>query len=168
MKYAAEARKQLGRRTIFNIIGPLCNPANATHQLVGVFSEDLLHIVARALAALGTKKALVIHSKDGLDEISTTGLTMMCECSGGDVVDYEVEPETFGFKRVSVEDLRGGTVEENAAALIAVLKGEKGIKRDIVLLNAAGALYAAGRVASIAEGINLAAAAVDSGVAIKN
>jgi len=92
---------------------------------------------------------------------------MMCECSGGDVVDYEVEPETFGFKRVSVEDLRGGTVEENAAALIAVLKGEKGIKRDIVLLNAAGALYAAGRVASIAEGINLAAAAVDSGVAIK-
>lgn len=167
MKYASAARKQLGTRTIFNIMGPLCNPAKATHQLVGVFSPDLLHIVARTLGALGTQRALVIHSKDGLDEISTTGTTMMCEYRNGSVTDYEVEPETFGFARVSVEQLQGGTVQENARTMIAILKGERGIRRDIVLLNAGGALYAAGKAASIADGISAAAAAVDSGSAVR-
>ena len=167
MKYAASARKQLGRRTIFNIMGPLCNPARATHQLVGVFSPDLAHVIAGVLGALGTKRALVIHSMDGLDEISTTGPTMMCEFRSGAITDFEVTPEMFGLQRVPMGQLLGGTVEQNALTMLDILKGAKGIKRDIVLLNAAGALYAAGRCASVAEGITMSEAAIDSGSAIK-
>jgi anthranilate phosphoribosyltransferase len=167
MKYAAAARKQLGRRTIFNIMGPLCNPAKATHQLVGVFSADLMHVMAQVLGALGTTRALAIHSKDGLDEISTTGTTMMCEYRDGAIHNFDVTPEMFGLQRVTVGQLQGGTVVQNAETMLEVLKGVKGIKRDIVVLNAAGALYAAGKVASIAEGIARSFGAIDSGSAIR-
>ncbi|MFA6385121.1 MAG: anthranilate phosphoribosyltransferase [Candidatus Omnitrophota bacterium] len=163
MKHAAAARKQLGRRTIFNIMGPLSNPAHATHQLVGVFSPDLMPVIAGVLGALGTKRALVIHSKDGLDEISTTGTTLMCEFREGVVTDFEVTPEMFGLNRVSVDQLRGGSVQDNVKTMLDILRGARGIKRDIVVLNAAGALYAAGQAATIAEGITLANRAVDSG-----
>ena len=167
MKYAAAARKQLGRRTIFNIMGPLCNPAKATHQLVGVFSPDLLHIVAQTLGALGIKRALVIHSTDGLDEISTTGPTMMCEYRDGRIADCTVEPGMFGLPKVPIDRLQGGTVAENAQTMLDILKGAQGIKRDIVVLNAGGALFAAGKADSIAEGIHAACRALDSGAAIR-
>lgn len=167
MKHAAAARKQLGRRTIFNIMGPLCNPAKATHQLVGVFSPDLMPVIAGVLGALGTERALVIHSKDGLDEISTTGTTLMCEYRNGKTVNFEVTPEMFGLSRVSVGQLQGGSVQDNVQTMLDILRGVPGIKRDIVILNAAGALYAADQVATIADGVARAVRAIDSGGAIK-
>jgi anthranilate phosphoribosyltransferase len=167
MKHAAAARKQLGRRTIFNIMGPLSNPARATHQLVGVFSPDLMPVIAGVLGALGTKRALVIHSKDGLDEISTTGTTLMCEYRNGATTGFEMTPEMCGFGRVSVDQLRGGTVQENVRTMLDILRGAPGIKRDIVVLNAAGALYAADQTANISEGVAAASRAIDSGDAIR-
>ncbi|MFA5100386.1 MAG: anthranilate phosphoribosyltransferase [Candidatus Omnitrophota bacterium] len=168
MKHAAAARKQLGRRTIFNIMGPLCNPAKATHQLVGVFSPDLMPVIAGVLGALGTERALVIHSKDGLDEISTTGTTLMCEYRNGKTVNFEVTPEMFGLSRVSVGQLQGGSVQDNVQTMLDILRGVPGIKRDIVILNAAGALYAADQVATIADGVARAVRAIDSGARSKN
>jgi anthranilate phosphoribosyltransferase len=167
MKHAAAARKQLGRRTIFNIMGPLCNPARATHQLVGVFAPDLMPVIASVLGALGTKRALVIHSNDGLDEISTTGTTMMCEYRNGVTTGFEMTPEMCGLRRVSVDQLQGGTVQDNVKTMLDILRGEQGIKRDIVVLNAAGALYAADQVANISDGVARANRAIDSGDALK-
>ena len=167
MKYAAAARKQLGRRTIFNIMGPLCNPAKATHQLVGVFSPELMPVIAGVLGALGTKRALVIHSKDGLDEISTTGATMMCEYRNGVISNFEVTPEMFGLQRVSVDLLRGGSVADNAQTMLDILRGSPGIKRDIVVLNAAGALYAAEQVPGLSEGVAAAGRAIETGAALR-
>jgi anthranilate phosphoribosyltransferase len=163
MKYAAAARKQLGRRTIFNIMGPLCNPAGATHQLVGVFADSLLPVVVNVLGALGAKRAVAIHSADGLDEISTTDVTRICEWSDGKVLEYTLSPESFGLKRVPLEALMSSGLEENLRIFFEVLKGGEGLRRDIVLLNAAGALYAADRVPSIKEGLELAREAVDTG-----
>lgn len=163
MKYAAAARKQLGRRTIFNIMGPLCNPAGATHQLVGVFADSLLPVVVNVLGALGAKRAVAIHSADGLDEISTTDVTHICEWSDGKVLEYTLSPESFGLKRVPLEALMSSGLEENLRIFFEVLKGGEGLRRDIVLLNAAGALYAADRVPSIKEGLELAREAVDTG-----
>jgi anthranilate phosphoribosyltransferase len=167
MKYAGPARKQLGRKTIFNIMGPMCNPAGATHQLVGVFSPELIPVVSNVLSALGTKRSLVIHSKDGLDEISTTGTTIMCEFQDGKASTCEVTPEMFGLKRVSADELKGGSVADNARIMMDIFKGEEGLRRDIVLLNAAGALFAAQKTKSIKEGMALAAEALDSGNALK-
>jgi anthranilate phosphoribosyltransferase len=167
MKYAAQARKQLARKTIFNIMGPLCNPANATHQLVGVFSLELIPVITNVLSSLGTKRCLVIHSKDGLDEISTTGSTVMCEYRDGKSTICEVTPEMFGMERVSVDQLKGGMAVDNARLMLDILKGAKGLRRDIVLLNAAGALYAAERVSCMSDGIAMAAQAIDSGNALK-
>jgi anthranilate phosphoribosyltransferase len=148
-------------------MGPLGNPAHATHQLVGVFSPDLMPVIAGVFGQLGTKRALVIHSKDGLDEISTTGVTLMCELRDGVIANFEVTPEMFGLPRVSVEQLRGGSVRENVQTMLDILGGARGIKRDIVVLNAAGALYAAGQAGTIAEGIAAAGRAIDSGDSIK-
>lgn len=167
MRFASEARKKLGRRTIFNIMGPMSNPAGATHQLVGVFSADLMRIVVDVLAELGTRRALVIHSKDGLDEISTAGVTMVCESRGRDVKCYDITPEMSGLPRVSAEDLIGGSVEENAAIVLDILTGKKGPKRDIVLLNAAGAIYAADGADSMEKAMRFAADSIDSGAAMK-
>jgi anthranilate phosphoribosyltransferase len=167
MKYAAQARKQLARKTIFNIMGPLCNPANATHQLVGVFSIELIPVITSVLSSLGTKRCLVIHSRDGLDEISTTGSTVMCEYRDGVSTTCEVTPEMFGMERVSVDQLKGGMAVDNARVMLDILKGAKGIRRDIVVLNAAGALYGAERVSCISDGIDMASKAIDSGSALR-
>lgn len=163
MKYAAAARKQLGRRTIFNVMGPLCNPAGATHQLVGVFADSLLPVVANVLGALGAKRAVAIHSADGLDEISTTDVTRICEWSDGKILEYTLSPESLGLKLVPLEALMSSGIEENVRIFFEVLKGGDGFRRDIVLLNAAGALYAAERVPSFKDGLDLAREAVDTG-----
>jgi anthranilate phosphoribosyltransferase len=167
MKHAMAARKQIGRRTIFNIMGPLCNPANATHQLVGVFEPDLTETLARVLGNLGTVHALVVHGKDGLDEVTTTQKTQVAENRRGKLDSYEIAPEDCGIKRADPEDLLGGSVSDNAQIMLEVLNGRPGAKRDIVLLNAAAALYAADKANSIKEAIIMAIESIDSGSALK-
>ncbi|MDD4900107.1 MAG: anthranilate phosphoribosyltransferase [Candidatus Omnitrophica bacterium] len=167
MKYVAEARKKMGKRTIFNLLGPLSNPACATHQLIGVFDQRWTLPLAEALAKLGSEHALVVHGNDGLDEITTTDSTVISEESKGKVKTYEIKPEDFGFKRVAIADLAGGDTALNAQIFLNILKGAKGAKRDIVLLNAAAAIYAADKVKSIQDGIELAKNAIDSGKAFE-
>jgi len=167
MKYAMPARKQIGKRTLFNILGPLTNPAGATHQLVGVYSQHWTEILAGVLANLGTVHALVVYGEDGLDEITTTGKTYISELCLGKIRNYSIGPEDFGIKRATLEDLRGGMAAGNAKILLAVLNAQPGPQRDIVLLNAAAAIYAADKVKSIKEGIALAKASIDSGQALK-
>lgn len=162
MKYAMPARKQIATRTIFNLLGPLTNPAFATHQLVGVFEANLTQTLARVLANLGTVHALVVAGSDGLDEITTTDSTQICEENRGRLENYEIKPEDFGFRRVHLKDLAGGSASDNARILLNVLNGKPGSYRDIVLLNAAAAIYTADRVKSIKEGIELARQAIDS------
>lgn len=162
MKYAMPARKQIATRTIFNLLGPLTNPAFATHQLVGVFEANLTQTLARVLANLGTVHALVVAGSDGLDEITTTDSTQICEENRGRLENYEIKPEDFGFRRVHLKDLAGGSASDNARILLDVLNGKPGSYRDIVLLNAAAAIYTADRVKSIKEGIELARQAIDS------
>ncbi len=167
MQYAMAARRQMGRRTIFNILGPLTNPAGATHQLVGVFSSAWTQKVASVLAALGTVHAMVVYGKDGLDEITTTAQTQVSEVFEGAVRNYEITPEEFGFKRARLSDLEGGSPRDNARILLEVLGGQEGFARDIVLLNAAAALCAADRAASIPEGIALAKESIDAKKALE-
>jgi len=162
MKYAMPARKQIGKRTIFNLIGPLSNPAGATHQLVGVFSREWTKSFAKVLAQLGTKHALVVHGRDGLDEITTTDTTDISEQNNGKLTSYEITPEEFGIKRAKMGDLAGGDASFNAKILMDLLGGKDGAIRDIVLLNAAAALYTADRVGSIKEGIAVAKESIDS------
>jgi len=163
MKYAAGPRREIGIRTIFNILGPLTNPARAKAQVIGVAESTLAAKMAQALQRLGCRHALVVHGEDGLDEISIGGLSAICELKEGIIIDYAVAPEDFGFERASMESIVGGTAEENAAALRAVLSGEQGPKRDIVLLNAAAALVAGDRVANLREGVLRAQESLDSG-----
>lgn len=167
MKYAMPARKQIGKKTIFNVLGPLTNPAGATHQLVGVWDGRWTEILAAVLGNLGTVHALVVHGQDGLDEITTTTKTLVSEFYKGKLNNYELEPEEFGIKRARIEDLSGGTASFNARILMDVLKGKPGPKRDIVVLNAAAAIYTADRVSSIKEGITLACESIDKGGALK-
>jgi anthranilate phosphoribosyltransferase len=167
MKYAMPARKEIGKRTIFNILGPLSNPAQATHQLVGVFQVNLTRTIAEALIDLGSVHALVVHGEDGLDEVSTTAKTQICEAHKGKIHSYAIAPEDFGLPRASLSDLKGGDCMENASTLIGILQGEEGAKQDIVLLNAGCAIYAADKAGSIKEGIDLARAAIKSGKAMK-
>ncbi|MCM8795153.1 MAG: anthranilate phosphoribosyltransferase [Candidatus Omnitrophica bacterium] len=167
MKYAMPARKKIQTKTIFNILGPLTNPADATHQLIGVYDDRLRKIVADVLKNLGTQHALVVHADDGLDEITLTTSTKITEVNKDKIMDYEIIPEDFGFKRVTLEELKGGSVSDNVKILQEVLSGKKGPKRDIVVLNAAAAIYAADKVASIKEGIALASQAIDKGLALK-
>ncbi|MDD4980357.1 MAG: anthranilate phosphoribosyltransferase [Candidatus Omnitrophica bacterium] len=167
MKYAMPARKQMGVRTIFNILGPLTNPAGATHQLLGVYEIRWVKILATVLGNLGTTHALVVHSQDGLDEVSTTARTYVSETYQGSLKDYEINPQDFGFPKVQLEDLRGKEVCDNTRIVLDVLKGEAGPKRDIVLLNAAAAIYAADKAKSLEEGIKMASESIDSGKALE-
>jgi len=167
MKYAMPARKQIGARTMFNILGPLTNPAGATHQLVGVYDGRWTEILARVLGNLGTVHALVVHGQDGLDEITTTAKTIISDEYKGNIKNYEVSPEDFGLKRAQQKDLLGGNAACNAQILIEILKGKSGPQRDIVVLNAAAAIYAADKVKSIQEGISLAVESIDSKKALE-
>ena len=165
MKQVQGVRRELRMRTMFNLLGPLTNPARASGQVVGVYSLDLVEKLAEALSMLGLHRALVVHGLDGLDEITITGTTRVAEARDGSVRSYEVEPEEFGMARATLPDISGGDATENAAIIRAVLGGEKSPRRDVVLLNAAAALVAAGRADHIGEAIPLAARSVDSGAA---
>jgi anthranilate phosphoribosyltransferase len=167
MKQVQAVRRELRMRTMFNLLGPLTNPARASGQVVGVYSLDLVEKLAEALSMLGLHRALVVHGLDGLDEITITGTTRVAEARNGSVRSYEVEPEEFGMKRATLPDISGGDAAENAAIIRAVLDGEKSARRDVVLLNAAAALVAAGRADRIAEAVPIAAQSVDSGAAAK-
>jgi len=167
MKYAMPARRQIGTRTMFNILGPLSNPAGATHQLVGVYDSHWTEILARVLENLGTVHAMVVHGEDGLDEITTTTKTFVSEVYKGELKNFEIQPENLGFKRADLEELSGGDVSINAKILMDILNGKPGPRRDIVVLNAAAAIYVADKAKSIQEGIKLASEVIDSGEALK-
>ena len=165
MKNVAPVRKELGVRTIFNILGPLTNPAGAPNILMGVFHPDLVGIQVRALQRLGAEHALVVYGRDGMDEVSLGAATLVGELKGGEIREYEIHPEDFGMAMASNRALRVETPEESVAMLRGVLDGQPGAARDIVLLNAGAALYAANVADSIADGIALARKALDSGAA---
>lgn len=165
MKHVAPVRRELGIRTIFNVLGPLTNPAGASCQVLGVFKKELTRMLADVLNRLGSVRAFVVHGADGLDEITITGPTHVAELRDAKVAEYEIRPEDFGFSTAPPRSIRGGDKEENARIVRAVLSGEQGPRRDVVLMNAAAALVAAAVVPELAAGIPLAAAAVDSGKA---
>jgi len=165
MKQVQAVRRELRMRTMFNLLGPLTNPARASGQVVGVYSLDLVEKLAEALSMLGLRRALVVHGLDGLDEITITGTTRVAEAREGSVRSYEVEPEEFGMKRATLAEISGGDAAENAAIIRSILEGEKSPRRDVVLLNAAAALVAAGRAEHIADAIPIAARSIDSGAA---
>jgi len=165
MKQVQIVRRELRMHTMFNLLGPLTNPARASGQVVGVYSLDLVEKLAEALSMLGLHRALVVHGLDGLDEITITGPTRVAESREGSVRSYEVEPEEFGMTRATLQEIAGGDAPENAAIIRAVLDGEKSPRRDVVLLNAAAALVAAGKADRIAESIPIAAQSIDSGAA---
>src|SRR5437899_10347750 len=166
-RHAAPARKQIGARTVFNLLGPLTNPAGAQAQVLGVFSEEVIGLVAATLAELGVERAFVVHGAGGLDEISLAGETMVAEVRGGAVRRFTVTPEEFGVARAPLESIRGGTAAENAALIVRLLQGEDGPARDIVVVNAAAALVAAGAAADFREGAGLASFVISSGAAGK-
>ncbi len=165
MKYAAKARQEVGIRSIFNMLGPLTNPAAANCQLLGVFSADLTEMFANALRRLGTKHALVVHGHDGLDEISVCASTRVSELKDSFVNTYDISPEQFFDEEADPEDLKGGDAEVNAGITKKILEGEKGPKRNVVVLNAAAALVAADKAENIKEGISLAEKTIDDGAA---
>jgi len=167
MKYAIGPRKELAVRTIFNILGPLTNPAEAPYELMGVFDEKLTEPLAEVLGNLGCKHALVVHG-NGLDEITLAGETKVSEFKDGHVMTYNIKPTDFEIKIADLEEVKGGTPEENKEIILSVLKGdEKGAKRDVVLLNAGAAIYVSGKVDSIKKGVELAKDSIDSGKALE-
>ena len=168
MKYVAPIRKELGIRTVFNILGPLSNPAGANMELMGVFDQSLVEPLAQVMANLGANRGMVVYGQDSLDEISMCAPTSVCEIRDGKFTSYEITPEQFGYERCEKGALTGGTPAENAEITKAILKGEeKGPKRQAVCLNAGAALYIAGKAASIEEGVKLAESLIDSGAALK-
>jgi anthranilate phosphoribosyltransferase len=167
MKYAIGPRREIGIRTIFNLLGPLTNPANVTSQIMGVYSAELTGMLAKALGNLGLKHAFVVHGMDGLDEITITDKTRISEYHGGMVKDYFIHPADFGLPLGKPTDLKGGDAKDNAVITFEILKGAKGPRRDIVLLNAAAGLTASGKARDFKEGIKLAAESIDSGSALK-
>jgi len=162
MKYVAPIRKELAIRTVFNIIGPLTNPAGAKMELMGVYERELVEPLAQVLCNLGVKSAMVVHGEDGVDEISLSAPTFVCEVKDGWVRSYTIKPEEFGFERCQKDDLRGGTPAENAQILTAVLRGEKGARRNAAVLNAAAALFITGRYESIEAAAKVANDVIDS------
>jgi anthranilate phosphoribosyltransferase len=166
MRNVAGPRVELGTRTIFNLLGPLSNPALVRRQLVGVFAERWIEPLAATLGNLGSERAWVVHGSDGMDEITTTGPTAIAELRGGTVRRFSIAPEDAGLPRADIADLKGGTPAENGAAIMALLGGKPGAFRDIVLLNAAAALIVAENVQTLAEGAQLAMQAIDSGAAM--
>lgn len=165
MKYVGAIRKELGFRTVFNILGPLTNPGSPSMQLLGVYDDYLAEPLAQVLIHLGVKRGMVVYGMDKLDEISLSAPTRICEIKNGWFKSYTITPEEFGFARCKKEDLRGGTPEENARITLKILNGEKGPKRDAVLLNAGAALYIGEKAQSLKEGTELAASLIDSGKA---
>ena len=166
MKHVMAARREMGIRTVFNMLGPLTNPANANAQVIGVYTATLTEPLARVLAELGTIRAFVVHGADGLDEISNTGESAVSEVREGVVRSFTVRPEDFGMPRAAITDLLGGDREQNAQIVRAILRGERGPRRDIVLMNAAAALVAGLRARDLKDGVALAAKAIDSGEAL--
>lgn len=168
MKHAVGPRKEIGIRTVFNILGPMTNPAGAKRQVIGVFSPEITETMARVLNALGTERAMIFHGLAGLDEISTLGETIVSEVRDGEVRTYTLQPSDAGLDIAKPEDLSAGEggIADNVRALMSVLNGEKGPKRDIVLINAAAALVVAGKAADLIEGVAVAAKSIDSGAAV--
>jgi anthranilate phosphoribosyltransferase len=165
MRHVMPARREMGIRTVFNMLGPLTNPAGATAQVIGVYAVALTEPLARVLAELGTARAFVVHGADGLDEISNTGESSVSEVREGMVRSFKLRPEDFGLARATVADLKGGDREQNAEIVRTILGGEPGPKRDIVLMNAAAALVAGGRAREFKEGVEIAARSIDTGAA---
>ncbi len=165
MRHMAPIRQQLRIRTIMNCLGPILNPVGVRRQLIGVYDPDLVPAIASALRGLGSERALVVHGSDGLDELTTTGGSTAMLWDGESEREYEIHPEQVGLSVAASADLRGGEPEDNARIGHAILAGESGAPRDIVLLNAAGALWASGRAADLAEGVSMAAKSIDSGAA---
>ncbi len=165
MRHAAPVRRELATRTVFNVLGPLTNPAGARAQVVGVYAPSLVRTIAEVLAQLGARRAFVVHGAGGIDELSPAGPNLVCEVVDGDVHERELDPLELGVPRCAPDDLRGGAPAENAAAIRSVLAGEDGGRRSAVLLNAAGAIAAAGHARDLREGLGLAQEAVDSGAA---
>ena len=167
MKYVGAIRKELGFRTVFNILGPLTNPARPALQLLGVYDEYLIEPLAQVLTELGVRRGMVVYGRDKLDEISLGAPTSVCEIKDGWIKNYTIKPEDFGMERCRREDLSGGTPQENARITLSLLDGEKGAKRNAVLLNAGAALYIGGKAESMKEGVALAGELIDSGKARK-
>jgi anthranilate phosphoribosyltransferase len=166
MRHVAKVRSELGTRTIFNLLGPLANPADADYQIVGVFAEQWVEPIARVLGKLGAKRAWVVHGSDGLDELTTTGISHVAVLDAGEVSTFKVSPKNAGLPEAKPEDLTGGDATENAAHIRALLGGNRGPFRDIVLLNAGAALLLAGKAKSLRDGVTLAAESIDSGKAL--
>lgn len=166
MKYVAAARRQMGIRTIFNMLGPLTNPAGARNQLIGVYEAGLTEVFARALRELGSTHVLIVHGNDGMDEISICAESTVSELKNGEILTYILEPEEFGLARASHRDIIGGDAQTNADIVVRVLSGEKGPPRDIVILNSAAALVAGDKAADLMEGLELARDSIDSGRAL--
>ncbi|MCR4815348.1 MAG: anthranilate phosphoribosyltransferase [Lachnospiraceae bacterium] len=167
MKYVGAIRRELGFRTVFNILGPLTNPGTPSMQLLGVYDEYLVEPLAQVLVSLGVKRGMVVYGQDKLDEISMSAPTTICEIKDGWFKSFVIKPEDFGFERCTKDELKGGTPEENAKITLAILNGEKGPKREAVLLNAGASLYIGGKAESFKDGVKLAAEIIDSGRALK-
>ncbi|MFZ3072713.1 MAG: anthranilate phosphoribosyltransferase [Thermodesulfobacteriota bacterium] len=167
MKFAAPVRREIGIRTIFNMLGPLTNPAGAKRQVLGVYAPELTDIFAKVLLNLGSMHAFIVHGSDGLDEITLTGETKVTELKDGSIKTYHIKPEDFGIKRCGAVDIMGGDSEENARIITDVFLGKKGPARDIVLLNAAAGIAVAGKARSLEEGVAIAHGSIDSGEAMK-
>tara|TARA_Y100000741_G_scaffold48770_1_gene33543 strand:+ start:1498 stop:2511 length:1014 start_codon:yes stop_codon:yes gene_type:complete len=165
MKYVGPVRQKLKVRTIFNILGPLSNPANVKKQLIGVFDKNWLEPMAETLRNLGSHRALLVNGSDGFDELTTTGVSYVAELNNGNIKTYEISPEKLGLKLSSFDDLIGGDPEQNATKIISLLEGEKGPYRDIVLLNSAAALYVDGKVKNLKDGISMSENSIDNGSA---
>ena len=166
MKYVGAIRKELGFRTVFNILGPLTNPASPSMQILGVYDEYLVNPLAQVLVSLGVKRGMVVYGQDKLDEISLSSPTAICEINGGWFRSYTIKPEDLGLERCAKDDLKGGTPSENAEIVREILSGKGGRKRDAVLMNAGAALYVAGKTSDMKEGISLAGKIIDSGEAL--
>ena len=166
MKHSAPVRRELGVRTLFNLLGPLTNPANAKRQVMGVFRQDLTLTLAKVLQNLGSEHVLVVHGADGMDEISFTGDTAVAELKNGEIRQYNVNPAQFGFNLHDLSSIQIQNAEQSKAMVLAVLNGEKGPAREIVLMNAGAAIYVAGMAESLQAGVNLAGLVIDSGQAL--
>lgn len=166
MKYVGAIRKELGFRTVFNILGPLTNPGHPKRQLLGVYDEYLVEPLAQVLINLGVERGMVVYGNEKLDEISITAPTTVCEFKDGWFKTYKIKPEDFGFERCTKSDIKGGTPEDNAKITLSILNGEKGHKRNAVLMNAGAALYIGGKADSLADGVKLAGEIIDSGKAL--
>lgn len=167
MKNVAGVRREIRVRTVFNMLGPLSNPSGAKHQVIGVFDKKTARMFAECMKKMGAEKALIVNGSDGMDEVTITGKTFVCEIKDGEILEYELDPHDYGMEYGTVEDIQGGTGAENAEITRSIFNGEQGARRNIVLLNAGCGMYIGGKANSIAEGIKLAAEMIDSGKALE-